>query len=624
MKISGYITRDILHGVAVAAALCSVTGVSAQLHENVTVEGHYVPEIIRADRINVFPSAFTPRFDGGRMEYELNGVPASFRPAVVAMPATGWRSIRSIDTHRGYVDFQAGSWLNTSLSAGYRIVDTSSTLFGVTLQHNSTSLWKPKLSEGASDVKRESCDESVGLYASHVFSGAGRLDASLRYHVGCFNYYGYHAPLYPQDVEVNAPTQTLNDIDFRAGWRSLLTAVPSVSYYTNVGVRYFGYRSLYLPRVSMERIKGLRETDFSVEAGVRAPWADGSSAGVDVRFDYLGYSGGKEVVFAGQSLPGIDDYGMLTLTPSYDFTKGLLQIHVGADIDLAFNAGPEGSRYSLFHIAPDVRFALRRGGFGMSLDLLGGSELQTLASQWQLDYYQMPRLATTRPVYTPLDARLGIEAGPFAGFAAGVSVAWKSTRRVSQLGWYTVMLDYGTRVAPGVGIGSGEVPRYSLDADGLSISGVSLGAHLDYDPGKYVRLHGDVNYQPQDGKRGYFNGYDRPRWILRAEGVLTPVKPLSVTLSYEYRGVRNIYGNTLPARPGAGGNVSVDGSSLSPSLMSMRLPDLTLLGLSASWSFTDSFSVSLRGDNLLNRHDALLPSLPSEGVSITAGLQWLF
>lgn len=47
------------------------------------------------------------------------------------------------------------------------------------------------MSDATDDVTRYRYDESVGLYISHVFKGYGRLDASLDYHVGMFNYYGY-------------------------------------------------------------------------------------------------------------------------------------------------------------------------------------------------------------------------------------------------------------------------------------------------------------------------------------------------------------------------------------------------------------------------------------------------
>lgn len=608
-------------------ALCGLFTLSAgaQLKENVEVEGRYVPEIIRADRINTFPSLFTPQFQTSALTYEENGVPASFLPTVMTMPATGWRASRVIDAKKGYLDIAAGSWLNSSLSAGYRFVDNATTVAGVRLQHNSTSLWKPKLSAPTADVKRERYDENIGIYAAHIFKGIGRLDASLDYHVGYFNYYDYAPVELPASLEsVDAPTQTLNDVRFKIGWRSPLTSTPSLSYYGTVTFNHFAYRALYMPGADglLLHGKGMRESQLSVDAGIGAPWGDGSSAGLNVKADALMYGEREQTVMGRTLFPGISNYGMVSLNPYYDFTRGLLQIHIGADIDLAVNAGPKGSRYSFFHIAPDVKFAMRSGSFGMYLNLLGGSELQTLANLWQLDYYQMPRLATTRPVYCPLDGRFGINLGPFSGVSADFSVAWKSTERVPLRGWYTPMLNYGTQQMPGIDEATGR-PAYSLDADGLSIHGFSLCGRLAYDPGKYVKLHGEVSYQPQDGKKGYFNGYDRPRWIAGVGADITPIEPLDINIAYEYRGVRRAYCHsyaTLPTTPGA----VVDGALDRPILGSMRLPDLTLLSIGGRWKFTRDFSVSLRGDNLLNRHDALLPGLPAEGVCIIGGLEWLF
>ena len=55
-----------------------------------------------------------------------------------------------------------------------------------------------------------------------------------------------------------------------------------------------------------------------------------------------------------------------------------------------------------------------------------------------------------------------------------------------------------------------------------------------------------------------------------------------------------------------------------------RLPDITLLNLGASYAFTDRFSLWAQADNLLNRHDDFLPSLPQNGIIITGGFSFLF
>lgn len=618
-------------------AAFSFVGVNAQLHESISVDGKYVPEVIRVDRVNAFPEAMRFSLDSTPMEYEWGGVAASFSPYLLAMPATGWRDSKEYGRNKGYIELGTGSWLNSTLSAGYRFIDNSTTLVGIRLQHNSTSLWKPQLCESTLDEKQYRYDESIGLYASHLVKGVGRFDAAFDYHVGLFNYYGM---AFPDNYLVNSvrpasysdcklPTQTLNDVSLRLDWRSLLTASTSVQYDASLRIRHLGFRSLPMPIywTGEGTGKGNRETNVELSGGVKMPWDSGSSIGLDADLNVLFY-GGKEDVFTWvlpgnteETLKRPDNYGMLTLTPYYRFTRGLMDIRIGTDVDLAFNAGPDGNRYSFFHIAPDVRFALQSGGFGMYLNLLGGSELNTLANLYQYDYYMMPALSTTRPTYTPLDATFGVNIGPFAGFSLGFDARYRASKNVPLGGWYQAWLNYGGSPVEGMdaSLVGNERMQYCLNTEGINLHGGSVGAHMAYEPSSAVRLKAEGNWQPQKGKKGFFNGYDRPRVTARFEASVKPIEPLRVTLGYDYRGVRNIY-TTSATTVTPGGLTTADQT---PELHPLRLPDLTLLNLSASWSFSKSFSVWLQGDNLLNRHDAVLPCLPTQGVVVTGGFMWL-
>lgn len=621
---------------ALASAL-SFVGVNAQLHESISVEGKYVPEVIRVDRINAFPEAKNFDLDSSPMEYEWNGVAASFSPYLIAMPATGWRDTKEYSRNHGYLELGTGSWLNSTLSAGYRFVDNSTTLAGIRLQHNSTSLWKPHLSESTYDERQYRYDESIGLYATHLVKGIGRFDAAFDYHLGVFNYYG---TLFPADYLISSvtspsyseckfPSQTINDVSLRLDWRSLLKTAPSSLYGASLRIRHLGFRSLPLPIYGWgeNKAKGNRETNVELSGAIKTPWEGSSSIGMEANLDVLLY-GGKDDVFtwssvgaAEETLKRPDNYGMLTLTPYYGFNRGLMDIRIGADIDLAFNAGPDGNRYSFFHIAPDVKFAIRSGGFGMYLNLLGGSELNTLANLRQYDYYMMPALSTTRPTYTPLDATFGLNAGSFGGFSIGANIRFRSSRNVPLGGWYQAWINYGEKPVEGMDaiLAGNEKMQYCLNSEGINLHGYSVGANLSYEPSAAVRLKAEGNYQPQKGKKGFFNGYDRPRVTARFEASVKPVDPLRVTVGYDYRGVRNIY--TTSAITAAPGGVSLGDDA--PVLHSLRLPDLTLLNLSASWSFSPSFSVWVQGDNLLNRHDEALPCLPTQGIVVAGGFMWL-
>lgn len=586
--------------------------VSAQLHESINVEGRYVPDVIRVDRINAFPKALKSTLTSSPLDYESKGVAASFTPWLVPVAATGWHSDREISLTPGYIELGAGSWLNSTLSAGYRFIDNSSSLFGVRLQHNSTSLWKPEMSEATADVKQYRYDESVALYASHVVKGYGRLDASLDYHLGYFNYYGFNGMMMPREESSapDAPSQTVNDVAFRLDWRSLVSPASTMVWNATARVRHFAYRRVPQSFLASPAEKGGRETNIGLEGGLRLPWGDGSSIGIDGNLD-----------FSILSNTGLDNYAMLTMTPYYRFSKGLLDIRLGADLDLSFNAGEEGHRYSFLHVAPDVRLGVQTGQVGVYLDVLGGSTPSTLARLHQLDYYGIPTLVTTRPTYTPLDATFGINMGPFSGFSLGLKARYVVAKNVPLGGWYTTWLNYG--YVPVAGLlpkpSEGSSIYFGNDS-GINLHGYSVSGRIAYEYGNVFSISAEGNYQPQNGEKGFFNGYDRPRLTGSAKMSLSPVKPLKIGVGYDFRGKREIYtfSEYLPLTS----TLIVNGET--KQLHSLKLPHLSLLNLYGSWDFSKDFTFWLQGDNILNRHDVILPMQPSQGIVIVAGIKWLF
>ncbi len=653
--ISAYI-KNILHPLSLPAVATGVVLLSgslpaaAQFDQNIAVEGKYVPEIIRIDRINSFPRRERFALNSEPLNFDAKGVPAAFEPRLIPQPATGWRASRDLSRYRGYVDLTMGSWLNTDLSAGYRFVDTGNTVFGARLQHTSTSLWEPEVNDLMKDTKQWRYDETIGLYASHHFSGTGRLDASAEYHFGYFNYYGWNggnAAFLPASAAGNAdpasmlkaPEQKLNDFSARLLWQSESRA-DDITWHVGAGVRYFGYNecpwvsgayatsadsqlSMELPAWS--EMTGTKETDINLNAGFLFPTSVKSAFGIDLDADILLYSGGMKGDAPAESslltnYGRIDNYGFISLTPFYRFSKRNLNIRLGLDFDIAVDAGPKGDRFSTLHVAPDVALDFNAGAVQMYLHLLGGSRLHTLASGYELDLYQQPVLSSTLPVYSPLDGSLGFSFGPFAGFSAGVDFAFRVVKNQHLGGWYQALLNYGNMTMPGlpdVSAYPGMSYHYLYaDMNYLNMHGYSVGFNMKYDLGKVFSIEGKASYQPQKDETGYFNGYDRPRWTILAKAVTNPWKTLRFELSYEYRGVRNIYIGALGEEASSGFYTLEDAA--------LRLPDLCLLNFGASYGITDRITVRLQADNLLNRHDPVLPCLPTQGVRIAAGVSYLF
>lgn len=600
---------------------------AAQYNQSISVDGRYVPEVFRLDRINSFPKQIKFSLETNPLSYDGKSVPAGFAPRLLPLPATGWRDSRDFSDSRGYLELGAGSWLNSTLSAGYRFIDNKTTTLGVRLQHNSTSLWKPEVSGMMKDTKMYRYDESLGVYVSHYFDGKGRLQGAIDWHIGNFNYYGYN-PQWDDFSTKNtpeAPTQTLNDISVRLAWQSP-DRTDAVDWNAGIGARYFGYRSVYAVRdmshidpqssdLFFGRASGGRETDINIRGGVDFPTSSLSSVGIDLNTDILLYPH-REIPAGGFAFLQPDNYGMVTLTPYYSFRRDRLLVRVGADIDLAFNAGEDGNRYGFFHIAPDIRLDYLAGPVAFYLHALGGSRLNTLAANYERDYYQSPLIGNSRPVYSPLDGSLGATFGPFSGFSAGVDFAFRISRGEYLGGWYQQLINYRFKAAPGLpgSLFAENADRnltynYSQDIS-CNLHGFSIGARASYDLGRIIKIEAKGNYQPQNGTKGYFNGYDRPRWTAGISAETNPWNTLKLKLAYEYRGVRNIY--TM---------ADYQGGLISDTdvLVGKRLPDITYLNFGASYGITSDFTVWVQADNILNRHDEFLPGLPQQGVRLAAG-----
>ena len=629
--------------LAISLIGASAFASSAQFNQSISVDGKYVPEIFRLDRINTFPRQVKFSLDANPLNYDGKSVPASFAPTLLPMAATSWNASHDFSESRGYLELGAGSWLNSTLSAGYRFIDDKETSLGFRLQHNSTSLWKPKMSDFMKDTRMYRYDESLGIYGAHNFDGIGKLTGAIDWHIGNFNYYGYDPQFYKfvntvfdldKETASKAPTQTLNDLAVRFLWESPASE-DNLSWNAGAGVRYFGYRSYYVPDLKNfgntstfmepQRISGGRETDININGTLKLPMSGTSSFGVDLNADILLYAN-NDTPQAENLIWNPDNYGLVTITPYYRFTRDRLLVHIGADIDLAFNAGRKDeasnySRYGFLHVAPDIKLDYLAGPVSFYLHALGGSQLHTLASNYELDYYQSPCLGNTRPVYSPLDGSLGVNFGPFSGFSAGVDFAFRVSRGEYVGGWYQTYLNYEKWTAPGLPatIFEDNLNRpLSYDynnADTYNLSGISIGARASYDAGKIFKIEAKGNYQPQNGTKGYFNGYDRPRWTANVAAETNPWKTLKFKVAYEYRGVRNVY--AMGAYSGA---LISDCQALMP----CRLPDLTYLNIGASYGISRNCSIWLQADNILNRHDEILPMLPTQGVRIAGGLSLTF
>ena len=564
-----------MKNIIVLAVLLGVTGTATaqSITESVTVEGKYTPDIIPADRLSLLPAAITLTAPESPMSYDRKGVTANFAPDALNMPATGWRAKKVFDACKGYVDLRLGSWLNSSLSAGYTAIRNEDTRLNVYLQHNSTSLWQAwKGVEGLQDAdKRFRYDETIGADLTHRLIGTGNLTADFQYHLGYFNYYGTLQGG-KSGEPVTAPTQTLNDVYAHVGWAGENTG--KLTYTADADVRHFAYRAMYLPLLvdvyprEYSKTKGERETAVNVGGNVKYSLSDeagnGSSVGIGLRYSGVINSIGNDV-------------NRVEATPAYTLTGRTYSLRLGANLAAVGNGIS-----TRFRVAPDVRFSIRKGVTAFLASVGGGTHLRTLAWKHTMDYYANPAEGCYQAAYSPLDVRVAFQLNPGGKWTFGLEGAWRTTLDESFGGLYQALLNCN-------------LSSYGTYPESGRIHGYSIAVNAGYEFSRYLALKGKAAWQPQDGSKGFLNGFDRPEFTADLSAESKPMDKLSLRLDYRLRAKRLL----LP------GNTS-------------------RLDFSADYNITEKISVGLGLYNLLNRHEEFLPGLPMEGFNAAGGVGIVF
>lgn len=619
MKISG------IYFIALFAV--SSIGAFAQYNPTVNVEGDYKPDYIPQERINRFPQRQKFSNIEGRLDFDTNGVITQFTPTAIPMEATGWQSTLPENPYNGYLDLAVGSWLNARLDAGYQFVKTRETAAGVFLNHLSTSLWKPKLSEFTNNVTRQLYDEKVGLYLTHKAAEKGILNMDLYWNTACFNYYGSYFDTERTDVGgivgTNCPDQVWNDGKFSIGWKS----VQEKKFRYNLGatVRYSGFRRIYFQELNWEDylakgeyltgsymgFKGTRETDLQLEAGFSYTTHDVSTWGLRLsgqgvfqctgKADYDYYVTGKQ--------PG--NYGMVSILPYYQFSKNNFNLEVGPLVNLIFNT-EESYPYQVrevlggytyfardkdFYIAPDIRADWHNKSVTAELEIAGGAYLNTLGRNHDMDFYCQPAIFNTSATYSPIDAKLRLSFGPFAGFRIGMYGAYRSVDNFRTGGLYQWFLN-----------------NYHLTSydghfeNGHHLRGFSAGLQLKWNYGDYITISAEGTMQQQSKNTAYFNGYDMPKYTLHSAISTSPIKNLNLGLEYDLRALR----------------YPQIGYQSHEQHTPFRLPNWSNLSFNADYDIKENLNIGITLDNLLCRRQYLLPDLPTPRLTAYLNLSWRF
>lgn len=579
--------------LSLAAPLMSM---AQELNSEFTVTHQVVPEERAATRLQLLPSITLQPVDAGRLPASTLIGQASLSPVTMGLEPAPWQTTIDRWPWRGYAQLAYGPTYNLDASAGYRVIDRNNLALDAFMQFNGFN-YSSKHPDRAYRVYGPQ-----HLWRNSVTAGFRSMwkpmeNASLKVG-GHYNFSAHNIPMPVVDRSLPTPGPFAdpelctiarnfvnhNGVELSARWRHAVTRKLSYTAGASYGLTAF---SRY-PDAPYEN-RG------SVSAGVRYDHGRRSHWLLDLEARWL----------------SVEDYGhkgLLTFFPRYLLTLDHFTATIGIKVDIRMGnvvnqsmkadvtnnyCDTDGWIYPAINLSwrPSSKFILW-GKFD------GRSDTNSLASLFEAQPYNYPvnylpvaRITSDGTTFTqnvPLgyssifDMECGMTLGPWHGAAITAFAGFHSASD-----WLTP----GTRTG------------YWEERD---VTGGHYGIALEYAYRSYIALNARLEFSSgEDGDydSGYYLWRDHAHMDMTLSASSRPIKPLALKVAYHLR--------TRRQKP-------------LPGDANQNLGNIRDLDASASYDLTDRWTVSLRGENLMNHIYYLGPAIPSQGIRFMAGATYKF
>lgn len=508
--------------IAIIASASLAAVADEPLTKEIVVDKVIVPVEQEATKIGQTPEITTVEMPTTEVNYSDRAVVTPTGNDIPTMLPYGFRTERTFEGNRGYLDFCMGNWMSIVGSAGYRIIDKRDTRFGVWAQHN--SIWGEKTGPNH-EGEIKSSESWLGFDLRHLI-GRKALNAAVTGHFGRESFIGLQS-----DV---TPFNNVYELDVNAQYGDRI-AKNGINWWTGAAYNHFTNRL----NESYSEYNRLTENYFKAAGGLSFDWNEGTRVGLDATGELLhqsyptlhyvpvtiGDSDYSRLVPDGGSKS--DNRWQLRLNPYFTRTLDNLLLRVGARLDLSFNDG------TTLRVAPDFRLDLRADDrIGFYVTATGGKVMNRNAVIYNTDCHMTPYrpLAST---YTPIDATIGAKFGPYSGFRANAYVGYAVTRNSLMPQSINPLLE--------------DIACVDLQTP-IDLHGLYVGGELSYTFRDIATLRAGGQWAKQDGKQGYAGmGFDRPEYIINAGLNVRPLSGLSLDVAFNFRGNRAIHNLTFDA-----------------------------------------------------------------------------
>lgn len=572
--------------IILALALPVCAGVFAQgLHKEITVEQQIVPKKRDASRITVLPTVTLPPIQPVRLTFSDRVVTSRPASTITTLEPVAFGDKLYTSPYRGYVALGVFPLFNADLSAGYRLMDTDKTRLSLWGQYNG-DVYRENIKAASGDTKLYWRDHTAAIGADlhQAVGSTSFLDAELNYT------YGYHNMPAGLSTYSESTNKVNAGITFNSNAEGLM-------YAAGLNYQHFGFGDPSLP----SSYQNTQDTHFYLPVKQNLIGGRLSALLPTGESSHIGIDGDARILMTSEHniplYPYIDEYGyaesrttgLISVTPHYLYSTPTVTARLGAKVDFTLKDG------KVLHISPDVTLAWTPSQvIGLELRAHGGSTLNSLAELYDVTpYINGSFFYSQSHIPYAFDGRVTL--GPFLGAS------------LEFFGGYAKADKWLMPVGADLNVG-GQV------FDPVDLSGWHLGAAIGYSYRKTATVRLSYETAPNDYDNAYYEWRDRAKHVVNADLSLRPLKPLLVTLNWEFRAGRRTYDFSYLNYDETG---SPDLNLYNLDARSLKAVSTVNIGV--GYEYSDRLTVFARGENLLNRHYIHLGDRRSQGITALVG-----
>lgn len=602
--------NKLFHRLLLAFAMIGTgaTAIGQDLHTEVEIRYRENPQLRDFSKPVLNPTVTLPALRTRTMPYS-RGADITVPGSIDVLAPVAYADSIYTSPYRGYAMAGFMPRFNLEASAGYKILDTDHTRLNAWMQYDGTLYHGTTLASQLDGSGRESCvRRQTATVGASLHQAAGResfIDAGLDYTFARYS----TMPIHGHDRQ---NTHRLN--------MSLLWNVThgGIRYGLGAEVNHFAYVDragytypLYQPEAYVSKTPVPRPArEWRLKAGgfFQGRFAGASSAGVEFAVTHFDYNNNYSAFILypalAQTVPGLPEpvgeiYSMvrsprknptlLHLHPFYRFGIEQLRLDLGVNLDFRFN------QQAVFHISPQAQATwIPADVVKVYVKATGGQYENNLGSLFDVNPYAFPYTSYGFSSI-PVEAEAGVNIGIYKGFSMGISASFGFADD------WLMPVSYNWNSTP--------VSKF----DAYNFKSLKIHAEIGYTYRNIFSARATFDAAPQKEKRGYYLWRDRAKTVVTAEACVSPIRPLDITVGWEYRGGRATTSYWLTDEP-----------QPLPVTIMQPLRSVNNLTAGALYRITPQWSAFVRGENLMNRHHYLIGGMPSQGITGLVGATYKF